>query len=77
MTIEIYNISDSEEEPEPYILVERTLKKRFNARKSQREYCIKWRGYSAKENTWELPTNIPDDVMWIQTRTSAAELELK
>ena len=54
-------ISDSEEE-EPYI-VERILKKRYNSRKSQHEYFIKWKGYSSKENTWELPTNIPGDML--------------
>ena len=55
-------ISDSEEELEPYI-VERILKKRFNTRKSQYEYFVKWKGYSIKENTWELPTNIPDNML--------------
>ena len=67
-------ISDSEEELEPCI-VERILKKKFNVRKSQYEYFVKWKGYSAKENTWELPTNIPGDMLGADL--SAAELELK
>lgn len=45
---------------DPYI-VETILDKRFNAHKSQYEYFIKWLGYDTKENTWELPSSIPDN----------------
>lgn len=43
---------------DPYI-VEKIVSKRFNAQKVQYEYLIKWQGYSSKENTWELPSNLP------------------
>lgn len=37
------------------------MDKRFNAHKSQYEYLVKWLGYDTNENTWELPTNIPNN----------------
>ena len=51
-------IEDKEE-----FVVESIVKKQFNARLGQYEYLIKWKGYSAKHNTWELITNIPDDIL--------------
>lgn len=48
--------------PDPYI-VEKIVAKRFNSHKVQYEYLIKWVGYTSKENTWELPTNIPSDTL--------------
>ena len=46
-------------EDEEYV-VENIVKKQFNTRLGQYEFLVKWRGYSAKHNTWELITNIPD-----------------
>ena len=62
--------SNTEPELDPYV-VEKIIKKRFNARKSQYEYFVKWRGYSAKENTWDLTSNIPDDILEEFERQSA------
>ena len=53
------NGDEDESDSDPYI-VEKIVDKRFNPHKSQYEYLIKWLGYVAKENTWELPSNIPD-----------------
>lgn len=47
---------------DPYI-VEKIISKRFNSHKVQYEYLVKWLGYSTSENTWELPTNIPSDIL--------------
>ena len=54
--------TDSDDENDPYI-VERIVKKRFNSQKVQYEYFVKWLGYSSKQNTWELPSNIPGSVL--------------
>ena len=42
-----------------------SVKKQFNTSTSlgQYEFLVKWKGYSAKHNTWELITNIPDAVL--------------
>ena len=48
--------SHSEQCQDPFI-VEKIVKKRFNASKAQYEYFIKWVGYSSRENTWELLSN--------------------
>ena len=53
------NITSSEES-EPY-LVDKIVEKRF--RNGQYEYLVKWRGYSDKDNTWELHTNIPTSIL--------------
>lgn len=45
---------------EPY-LVEKIVKKQF--RNNQYEYLVKWCGYADSENTWELPSNIPDKLL--------------
>ena len=52
----------SENEADPFI-VEAIVKKRFNASKVQYEYLIKWIGYSSTEITWELPSNIPKEIL--------------
>ena len=57
--IDPVNGDEGESDTDPYI-VENIVDKRFNPHKSQYEYLIKWLGYDAKENTWELPNNIPD-----------------
>ena len=44
-------------------IVEKIIKKQFNARSGQFEFLVKWQGYSAKHNTWELITNVPDAVL--------------
>ena len=49
---------DEEDEEE----IEEIVKKQFNSRLNQYEYLVKWKGYSSKHNTWELITNIPDDL---------------
>ena len=41
-------------------IVEIIVKKQFNVRLGQYKFLVKWKGYSAKQNTWELITNIPD-----------------
>ena len=50
---------DEEDEEE----IEEFVKKQFNGRLNQYEYLVKWKGYSSKHNTWELITNIPDDLL--------------
>lgn len=62
-------LTDTEPELVPYVVEK--IKKRFNARKSQYEYFVKWIGYSAKENTWQLTSNIPDDMLEEFERRSA------
>ena len=47
---------------EPY-LVEKVVKKRFSNHQNQHEYLIKWQGYTSSENTWELPENIPANML--------------
>ena len=37
--------------------------KSYNSHKCQYEYKVKWLGYDSKENTWELPSNIPDKML--------------
>ena len=54
--------SPAADEIEPYI-VETIERKRFNSNKVQYEYFVKWLGYSCKENTWELPSNIPASIL--------------
>jgi len=50
-------------EDEDEYIVENIVKKQFNTRLGQYEFLVKWKGYSAKHNTWELITNIPDAVL--------------
>ena len=54
--------------------VEKIVEKRYNSKKVQYEYLVKWVGYSSRENTWELPSNIPDNVLeeYEQSLLSAA-----
>ena len=47
---------------EPY-LVEKVVKKRFSNHQNQHEYLIKWQEYTSSENTWELPENIPANML--------------
>ena len=56
------SVLPSSDTEDPYI-VERIEKKRYNSRKVQYEYFIKWVGYSSKENTWELPSVIPSIIL--------------
>ena len=56
------------EDNDPY-LVERIVKKRF--RNNQYEYLVKWLGYGEKENTWELPSNIPSCILSAFERAQA------
>ena len=51
-------------------LVERIVKKRF--RNNQYEYLVKWYGYSSKDNTWELPSNVPNNLLAAFERNLAA-----
>ena len=48
-------------------IVEKIEKKQYNSKKVQYEYFIKWLGYSSKEKTWELPSNIPA-ICWINMK---------
>ena len=50
--------ADESEEEEPFN-VECIVKKQFNSKLGQYEFLVKWKGYSAKHNTWELINNIP------------------
>ena len=50
-------------EDEEEFVVESIVKKQLNSRLGQYEYLVKWKGYSAKHNTWELLTNMPDDIL--------------
>lgn len=52
----------SSEDEDPYI-VEKIVAKRYNSHKCQYEYRVKWLGYDTKENTWELPSNIPNRLL--------------
>ena len=56
----------SEEDSDPY-LVEKIVQKRF--RNNQCEYLVKWCGYSNSDNTWELPSNVPDSILTAFERT--------
>lgn len=50
------------EDSDPYI-VEKIVKKRHNTHREQYEYLVKWQGYVAAENTWELPSYIPSSIL--------------
>ena len=52
----------SSEDEDPYI-VEKIVAMRYNSHKCQYEYRVKWLGYDEKENTWELPSNIPSRLL--------------
>ena len=56
------NTDCTDQSNEPY-LVEKVVKKRFSKHRNQYEYWIKWQGYTSSENTWELPENIPANVL--------------
>ena len=56
------NTDCTDQSNEPY-LVEKVVKKRFSKHRNQYEYWIKWQGYTSSENTWELPENIPTNVL--------------
>lgn len=60
-TFEDDEIEDNEDEDE--YIVEEIVKKKFNSSVSQFVYFVKWKGYSTKHNTWELISNIPDDIL--------------
>ena len=47
---------------EEYI-VEEVVKKRYNSKEGHYEYRVKWKGYSAVYNTWELESNIPSNLL--------------
>ena len=61
ISTEEINTNDYEDE-EPFN-VESIVKKQFNAKMGQFEFLVKWKGYSAKHNTWELISNIPEAVI--------------
>ena len=65
---------EADEDTDPYI-VERIVDKRFNAHKSQYEYLVKWLGYDTRENTWELPSNIPDNKLQQYERSLSKDTE--
>ncbi len=58
---------NDEEIGDPY-LVEKIVQRRF-FRNNQYEYLVKWCGYSDSDNTWELPSNVPDDIQSAFERT--------
>lgn len=49
---------DGEEEEEEEYVVEAIRDWRWNLREKQREYLIKWKGYSEGESTWEPEDNL-------------------
>lgn len=51
--------TDEEDEEE----IEKVVRKKFNGRSNQYEYLVKWKNYSEKHNTWELITNIPENLL--------------
>ena len=53
---------EQDDSDDPFI-VEKIVEKRYNSKKVQYEYLVKWIGYSSTENTWELLTNIPDTIL--------------
>ena len=53
---------ENDDDDDPYI-VERIIHKRFHPQRNQYEFLVKWRGYSETENTWELASNIPSEVL--------------
>ena len=63
---------------DPFI-VEKIVAKRYNSHKCQYEYQVKWLGYDSKENTRELPSNIPDKMLndYEQSILSTAKSEPK
>ena len=50
---------DSEEE----YMVDKVVKQRYNAVEGRYEYYVQWKGYSSAYNTWELESNIPNDMV--------------
>ena len=44
--------------PDIDFVVEEIVKKQFNGKLGQFEFLVKWKGYSAKHNTWELVTDL-------------------
>ena len=55
-------INTTEDEEEPFN-VESIVRKQFNAKMGRFEFLVKWKGYSAKHNTWELISNIPEAII--------------
>ena len=45
--------------------LEEIVKKKFNSRLNQYDFLVKWKGCSNKHNTWELISNIPDNLNWL------------
>jgi len=52
-------IEDEEELPEGYFMIDKIIKHR-NVR-GQMQYRVRWSGYEASDDTWELPSNIPQN----------------
>lgn len=54
----IRTIPNTDETQTQEATVEKILAKRFNPRKKQHEYLIKWENLAHEKNTWELPGNL-------------------
>lgn len=54
----IRTIPNTDETQTQDATVEKILAKRFNPRKKQHEYLIKWENLAHEKNTWELPGNL-------------------
>lgn len=54
----IRTIPNTDETQTQDATVEKILAKRFNPRKKQHEYLIKWENFAHEKNTWELPGNL-------------------
>lgn len=57
--------SDKEEtsdEVEEEYVVEEIIKK-YNSKEGRYEYRVKWKEYSSVYNTWELESNIPNELL--------------
>ena len=57
------NMNEDHLSDEDEYIVEKVIKKKFNSRLGQYEFLVKWKDYSAKYNTWELASNIPDEAI--------------
>lgn len=67
---------DIDDEQEEDFVVEKIVGKRYNPKKKQVEYLLKWEGYPSEQNTWEPLSNLTTCKSLLQEyeRTAAQQL---